>query len=175
MPIIFKLVGNPHGLKNWDKADPQKLGEALHKITDAKKGRLRKQDIVDAARSKKSPINIHFEWDNLIAGEAWRREQAGELLRVIVRIHDDQTNEPPRRAFYSIRDKFGFAYRAVDSILNSNDLQIALMESALQDLKAWENRYREIIDLCGATQEREELTRKIQDLIEAHRKGREAA
>lgn len=45
-------------------------------------GELHPALVVDAARSKSHPLHDRFEWDNKVAGERWRRQQAHRLIRV---------------------------------------------------------------------------------------------
>ncbi len=47
----------------------------------AEHGYLTPQILVDAARPKAHPLHERFEWDNRLAGEAWRREQAHRLIQ----------------------------------------------------------------------------------------------
>ena len=53
------------------KKDAQLFGETIEALDDIRPGA-----IVDAARSKRSKIHHLFEWDDGIAGEAYRRSQA---------------------------------------------------------------------------------------------------
>lgn len=52
-----------------------------------RQGRIRPKDVVDAARDPTSPLHAHFDWQDSVAGEKWRLEQARELIRwVVVRV-----------------------------------------------------------------------------------------
>lgn len=70
-------------------------------------GELTAQHVVDDARPKTSDLHHRFEWDDTLAGEAYRRTQAAELIRS-VRIQyavDAKTSERKYiRAFQSLRD-----------------------------------------------------------------------
>lgn len=41
--------------------------------------------VVDLARDPDHPLHSRFEWDDSVAAEKWRLEQAGQLLRVTFR------------------------------------------------------------------------------------------
>lgn len=46
-------------------------------------GSLTPANVVDAARPATHPLHDRFEWDNQVAGEAYRRVQAAELIRSV--------------------------------------------------------------------------------------------
>lgn len=62
------------------------------------------QAVVQAARSEKSPLHSHFEWDDTVAGEKFRLDQARQLIRCEV-THVVGLDNLPRnvRAFVSVR------------------------------------------------------------------------
>jgi len=79
-------------------------------------GELTPEIVVEEARPETAPLHHRFEWDDAIAGEAYRREQASELIRS-VNITFAVTPKGERktvRAFYSVHqagsvDKRGYA------------------------------------------------------------------
>lgn len=137
----------PLRIKAADKADPQVIGESLAAIRDKVGGRLEPKAVVDAAREADHPLHKHFEWDDQNAAQSYRLDQARSLIR-IVRVEDDTVDEGNRRAYVSIKDKHGVAYRSVDDVLRSRDLQDALLGQAEKELEAFERRYRELQDIC---------------------------
>lgn len=151
----------PIRLKAAAQANPQVIGEALAKIADEKNGELTPQAVLDAARIKTSPLNPHFEWNDSVAAEKYRLDQARNLIR-IVRVEDDTAEDGTSPAYISINDGDGRAYRALDTVKRSVDLQIALLKQARRDLEAWEKRYRDLGDICKHVKEaREQIERRI--------------
>jgi hypothetical protein len=147
-------------IKNAKDADPQKIGEALDEIREANGGRLTTKDTVTAARDRKSVLNQHFEWNIQAAAEAHWLEQARHLIASI-RIVSDEHTESTVRAYFSINDGDGQAYRSVGEIKSSADLQAALMAQADRELEAWQRRYRSLVEVCEDIQKvREKLRRK---------------
>lgn len=144
-----------------DKADAQKIGEALAIITERSGGHLVPNAVVKAAKDPKSPLHHHFEWKDTIAAEKYRLDQARALIRC-VNIVDTRTESGVIRAFVSIRDKGGVSYRTMDEVLNSADLQAKVLAAAERDLLAFENRYKALEDVC-------ELLREARKKIAARR------
>lgn len=150
----------PIRIKGAGKASAQIIGEALEKITEKAGGVLKPRAVVEAARVKNHPLHPHFEWDDALAAESFRLEQARNLIR-IVRVEDASADEGTTRAFLSISDNDGVAYRTVDTVKRSADLQAALLKQAERDLEAFEHRYRELKDICEIVKSaREAIARK---------------
>ena len=107
-------------------------------------GRLTPAVVVDEARPKRHPLHRFFEWDDKVAGEEYRKEQARDLIRSvkIVRVREDATISRAR-AYLSVKDTEGFAYRPTDEVLSDPfmaKLALADMEREWRTLKAkWEH------------------------------------
>ena len=144
---LYAWKAPPIALKGGARdADPQAVGEALEKITGPD-GSLGTNDVLAAARSRKSPLHRLFEWDDGIAAEAYRRHQARHLIGSIRLISN--TNEPPARAFVSLRLRAdGTRYRTNAIVTGSGELQAALLHQALGELRAMRVRYRSLTNLC---------------------------
>ncbi len=147
---MIKYVFRDHVLpiKNAKRADPQKIGVALTKISDAHKGKLLPKMVVDEARAPNHVLHRHFEWNNEVAAEAYRLDQARALIRCIDMVDDE--DERPKPAFLSIADKAGTSYRTVGEVLASSDLQMLALKQAERDFEAHEKRLRAFSDLCAA-------------------------
>ena len=57
----------------------QVVGKQFEKI-EKKYGELNSQNVLDSARSEKSPIHDLFEWDDTQAAEKYRLSQASKLI-----------------------------------------------------------------------------------------------
>lgn len=114
--ISYIFKDGPVTIKNARKADPQKIGTALAKIAEQQKGRLTPPAVVDAARDNRHPLHRFFEWDDALAAEGYRLEQARTLIRSVRIIRED--DEEPAPAFLSIADKGGTSYRALQEVMD---------------------------------------------------------
>lgn len=153
---VFKEA--PVILRNAQKANPQKIGETLAELTEQAKGHLTPEAVVNAARNTRSPLHPHFEWDDALAAQKHRLDQARSLIR-IVRIEDEKTKETTP-AYVSISDH-GTSYRTVQEVVSSADLQLLVLRQAERDLHAFEKRYHMLADICETVkQARENIERK---------------
>lgn len=78
---------------------PEIAGTELDRIYE-KNGALRPADVVDEARPNDAPLHPAFEWNNKIAGEKWRQEQARNLIRTVVVVTPDQDGEEVEERVY---------------------------------------------------------------------------
>jgi hypothetical protein len=164
MKYVFKDA--PITIKAADKADPQKIGEALTKIAEEGGGELTPRAVVENARNPRSVLHKHFEWDDAKAAEAYRIDQARAVIRCI-HAEDDDASEGHAPAFVSISDKGGTSYRTLDAVKNSADLQARVLAQAERDLEAFQKRYTAMEEVCA-------IVRNAQAAIQARRKRSEA-
>lgn len=162
MQYVFKDA--PVAIMNAKKADPQRIGQALAKIAADGGGRLTPNAVVEAARNARSPLHRHFEWDDLKAADAYRLEQAREIIRVI-RLDDGA--EEPARAFLSVKDDAGVSYRTSQEVSGSLDLQLAVLKQAERDLDAFQKRYRELTEICEDVMSAREKVKERRERLEA--------
>lgn len=149
-------------LKNASKADPQKIGQELAKIAEAHGGRLMPEDVVNSARKTDNPLHPHFEWNDKLAAQSYRLDQARNIIRII-RIEDAE-NGDARPAYVSISDG-GTSYRKLEEVVASRELQLIVLQQAERDLRAFEKRYHMLNDICSAVAEaRQAIERKRGEL-----------
>jgi hypothetical protein len=144
------------GLRNAAKADPQKIGETLAKLSTENGGRLMPEKVLNAAKNKSNTLHQHFEWDDAVAAHAHRLDQARTIIRAI-RVEDVETgaNQP---AYISVADG-GTAYRSVEEVSTSRELQLAVLRQAERELRTFERRYAMLRDVC-------ELVKSARDKVE---------
>lgn len=142
----FIFADSPLTFKHADKADPQKIGEALRQVAERNGGELDVDKAIEAARARNSPLHRHLEWDDKAAADGFRREQMRSIIRCI-RIVGEEEQRP--RAFLSIADESGHrSYRQLADVQRSTELQLAVLRQAERDLDAFMRRYRDIQDIC---------------------------
>lgn len=107
-------------------------------------GRLTPAIVVDAARDKDHPLHNRFEWDDALAGEAWRKQQAHELIRSVRWTYKDATDqEKDVRAFHAIRsdEDDEFIYEPVEKVIESPMLTQILLRDMEREWKQLKRRY----------------------------------
>lgn len=136
------------------KADAQAAGEMCEKL--AADGRLTAKNLVDENRPEEAPLHNEFEWDNDLAADKWRDQQARHIIGSLI-VKAEQRE--PVRAFFNItRNEPN--YNHIETILESTDNTEKLLKTALNELIAFKKKYEMLEQLS-----------KVFDAIEEVQKG----
>ena len=128
--------------------DAQLIGSTLEDLGSATDGYLTPQQVVDHARDKDSALHPLFEWVDSVAAEAYRREQAGAMMRAL-QIHYEV--EPERyevvRALQNVTRNSVRVYVQTIRALQDVDLRRQVIDAAFKELQGWTYRYRQYREL----------------------------
>lgn len=118
------------------KADPQKCAEEIMSIG----GEVTPEQVLEKGRDKDSELHKCFEWDDSIAAEKYRLNQAGTVLRLLVIKEEEKPEDRPEvRFFHKTKDDEG--YKPVHIIVKKEDEYAALLERAWAELRAFKAKY----------------------------------
>lgn len=118
----------------------QIVGEVVEKIV-YKRGSCDAESLVQVAREPASPLHRLFEWDDAVAAEQYRREQARHILRTL--IIDDDSDGP---AFVHVIEADG--YMQTTEALRSDAYRPGILADAKAQLKGLRKRYRYLSELA---------------------------
>lgn len=106
--------------------------------------RLTPELVVDEAREETHPLHDRFEWDDAIAGEKYRRQQAHDLI-VSVRVTYADDGGKPReiRQFHAIRGPEGHVYEPVDRVVRDSMMSAILLADMEREWRQLKNRYEQ--------------------------------
>ena len=139
-------------------ANAELIGSVIEDLGSATNGCLTPQQVVDHARDKGSALHPLFEWDDSVAAEAYRREQAGAMMRAL-QIHYEV--EPERfevvRALQNVTRDSVRVYVPTIRALQDDDLRRQVIDSAFKELEGWTFRYRQYKELSEIIAEVERL------------------
>lgn len=128
--------------------DAEVVGSTMERIA-SRDGELTPQAVVIEAKPKSHPLHGYFLWDDAKAGAAYRIEQAGYLIRAVVRVEDDSPREI--RAFVSIdigdEDEPRATYQPINVVMADPEMRDAVLRRALMELDAWRKKYRDLEEL----------------------------
>lgn len=140
--------------------DPQAAGERLEEIRERGGGTLEPKAVVEDARLPASPLHGHFEWDDRIAAQQRREDQARYLIRnLVVRIGEDKSI----RAFVNVRVAEGSAYTAIQVAMGNEEMRRQVLQRAFRELEAWRERYKDYEELAAVFQAAEEARRRTEE------------
>ena len=130
-------------------SDPKIIAE-LNRLAADHEGLLRPEIVVAAARSEDSPMHGEFDWEDSVAAQNWRVHQASVLIRVTVGFSAELRENV--RLFVSLtpdRQVAGGGYRTLASVLSDAERRRQMVEDALAELRAFEKKYKNLLELAG--------------------------
>jgi hypothetical protein len=128
--------------------DAQKAGEALARIEKRHNGLLEPEMVVEEARGETSPLHAHFQWNDHLAAEAYRTDQAREIIRALT-IDIGHSNVEPRfvRGFVNVEVGGEQGYVSTTTAMSSAELRRQVIRKAWEELEAWRQRHAELTEL----------------------------
>lgn len=154
------------------RASAQKAGEICEELE--RSGGLTPERLVDVSRAEDAPLHGEFEWNDDVAAEKYRVEQARSLIRCLIVRQDPAEEErrtvtvkPPARAFFNLTR--GQGYESVARIVQSKDKMARLLGNAFRDLRSFRQKYdalQELNQVMGAIDDT--LDRRARDGRQDH-------
>lgn len=133
--------------KNYKYSVPAEVvGKHFQKL-EKKEGALTSQNVLESARSEKSPIHSLFEWDDTKAAEQYRLKQAAQLIcNLTVEIEtDDKPIEC--RAYMDVSEAKVGSFINVQSAFQSEESREVVLRRALNELSAFKAKYKNLLEL----------------------------
>lgn len=103
--------------------------------------------VVDEARDPDHPLHHRFEWDDAVAAEGFRREQARSLIQSVKVSFVPPSGEPSEiRTFHAVRKNEGRVYRPIDEIVQDPIATRVLLQEMERDWKRLKARYGHLVE-----------------------------
>ena len=131
--------------------DAQTVGERLAKLGVKHDGSLTRDIVLSDAQNPKSPLHACFEWDDKVAANTYRLEQAGWLIRNIEVTYTTDNDDEPKsiRAFVQVVREEDQKPVFVSAQMAFADpmLREQVLTKAHKELVAWRQRYAQYKEL----------------------------
>lgn len=148
--IQLEAMWSPDMASLYKGHDAKKVAEEILSISDEPT----KQQIVEKARDESTELHSMFEWDDSIAGERWREEQARHIVKAlkITYVNPDGDPLPKSVEMKPIRMLFGNpsgspGFVSTVKILGNKTMYEQLLERAKRELQAFRNKYLMLTEL----------------------------
>lgn len=133
MAVVWKFGGMFKGNAEKIYSEIQSIGEEATA-----------KQILDYARDENTELHKCFEWDDSIAAERWRLQQARLIVCNLV-YQEPEKHEPTRiRVMQSTENN---TYKPVRLILQNKTEYEQLLNRALAELHAFKERYKNLSEL----------------------------
>lgn len=116
----------------------------------AERGMLTPEIVVDEARPDEHPLHSRFEWNDTVAAEKWRREQAADLIRSVKITYSDKHDRPAEvRAFVVVRGESPNAdYQPTEEAMADPFTSKILLAEFQREWKSFKARYDRLAEFA---------------------------
>lgn len=120
------------------KADAQKVAEEIGF------GDFTPMEVLEKAKDETTELHKCFEWNDSIAAEKYRLEQAKNIIRMLV--YEKETKEQAVVRYYA-KTETKHVYQPTKQFLVQEDEYQGLLRRALAELEAFKNKYHTLTEL----------------------------
>lgn len=127
--------------------DVQKVGEELELIENSQVEVTNRNVLEFAKTNKNSELYKCFEWDDKIAGEKYRLNQASNIISSISFIIEEEPIKK-QKIYFSIKseEKEARKFKNIKDILEDDKEYQALLSKAKTELENCKNNYEDLIN-----------------------------
>lgn len=128
-------------IKGLYKANAETIYNEIMSIGET----VKPSDVVELARDENTALHNLFTWDDSVAAERYREHEAGCIIRNIVIVNKDKTEDDKDkavvvRAIMSTNERTK-EYTTVQRIVTNKDSYTRLLAAALAELTAFKKKY----------------------------------
>lgn len=128
-------------IKGLYKANAETIYNEIMSIGET----VKPSEVVEFARDENTELHNLFTWDDSVAAERYREHEAGCILRNIVIVNKDKTEDDKDkavvvRAIMSTNERTK-EYTTVQRIVTNKDYYTRLLAAALAELTAFKKKY----------------------------------
>lgn len=128
------------------KADPVKVGNELSELGET----VNERQIVDKAKDTTTELNKCFEWNDEVAADKFRLEQARRICTMLHIVYLDdkkQEDEKPKEFRVLMHEPGNPGYTQTMVIFKQEDRYESLLKQAMYELRCFKNKYSMIQEL----------------------------
>lgn len=128
--------------------DPNIVGQAIEEI-EKEHGEVTAKLLLEKARPKKSKLHKLFEWNDTVAAERWRLDQATKIITAIAVTYEDDAEDPKTvRAFANVGAKNKGSFITMATALSNEKSRSIVLQHALDELRAFQSKYNGLSELA---------------------------
>lgn len=132
------------------KADPNKVKAELDALGIGISGvGFEAEEIVNAARDPNSELHKCFEWNDSIAAEHWRKQQARTIMVNLVYV--DNSKEKPEKTDIRVfvNNNRSEGYKPMSFVVSKQDEYQQLLDMALKELQSFQKKYQTLSNISS--------------------------
>lgn len=136
----------------FSQSKAQAFGDCIEEIEEKNHGVVRPIQIVDAGKSKTSPLNAYFDWNDKSAGAKYRLSQARSLINhliVVIRIGEEEREQKAYVNVNMVKDDAHIEplYVNITKAMSNEEFRKQIIQKAMREVEYWRHRYSEYKEL----------------------------
>ena len=141
--------------------DPQLVGETVATLAQENGGVCPPAALVDASRPQDAPTHKLFTWDDDAAAEAWRRQEARNVVRCLRVVSEGSKAKPSAFLHVNIVSGDGpkEGYAPFATVVADDGMRDQALKEALSYLNGFRRRYRHLQELSPVLDAIEQVAR----------------
>lgn len=112
-------------------------------------GELKPEHVVEESRPKDALLHSLFQWNDTVAAEQWRKEQAAKIIRNVNVVVKNENINCTVRAFVSVSAGKDIArsYIPIKEAIVNKDAYADLLQQAKDEMSAFVRKYSQLTEL----------------------------
>lgn len=129
--------------KQLYKADAQRVADEIYSIGET----ATPKQIVALAKNEQTELHKCFEWNDSIAAEHYRIQQARDVVRHLVIKRPEENKEKPQNLRLFFKPVGSEGYRPTELIMKNENEYERLLETARAELHMFKKKYSMLTEL----------------------------
>lgn len=126
------------------KQDADVVGNELKVLAD--NNNLSPESVLDLAKDENSPLHNLFEWNDAIAAEKYRLNQARQIIQQIVIVNDHPNAEVREVRAFVTESKNDGHYQLITTVIENPITYEVLLKRAKFELHVFKEKYKTIVE-----------------------------
>lgn len=130
----------------------EQIAELVLIRKNSNNGLLKPKDVVAFAEDSTTALHNRFEWDDTKAGYQYRLWQARQMIEIVFDIIPTEKGNVDVRTYISLKHDRSTpegGYREMKVVLSDRELRQQLLDQALEELKAFQVKYKDLQELAN--------------------------
>lgn len=138
---MITAVWKPQFASFYKGIDAQRVAEEITALGDS----IAPEDVVEMAKDESTEAHKCFTWDNNIAADNWRRQEARNVLgNLVIKPAEIQSEDTiPIRVFHKVDG----GYKRAELVFKVEDQYQKLLQAAYAELQAFKRKYSSLQEL----------------------------
>ena len=161
--IILSAFEYKYKIESVHKVSADIAGRVCQELENTEEG-LTPKRLVDVSRPEDAPMHKEFEWNDSVAAEKYRENQAYKVIKDLIVVKTDAGKErelnliedAPDRAFVSTGEN-AHKYVSLYTALTNESWRDSLLESAKRDMMAFKAKYHRLTQLSKIIEDIDEI------------------